>query len=89
MCQEQSELEEQEGEMEEQFTEKRTRRQQIQQPQLHCWTHFSQIFKPVFSDPKTHKRLKERFLDKTRQDANFRGKPLFQSYVQYKNKHIT
>ena len=40
--------------------------------------------------PKTQNVKKNASLtDKTRQDANFRGNPLFQSYLQYKNKQIT
>ena len=46
------------------------------------------FFKFADVDPKTQKRLKRAPFTqtKTRQDANFRGNPLFQSYVQYKNK---
>ena len=40
---------------------------------------------------KTHKRLKRTLFNHTkqRQDANFQGNSLFQSYVQYKNKQMT
>ena len=44
----------------------------------------------IISSKKTHRRLKRMLFlsDKTRQDVNFWGNPLFQSYIQYENKQF-